>query len=84
MKIAFEIYPPLKMTEDGNNINGLPYQNCIKTEPGRSKRRYSERFGARKGGVFTTVPSTPEPQIITYEKFIEFQILCVCVCVFKK
>ena len=42
MKIAFEIYPPLKMSEDGNNINGLPYQNCIKTEPGRSKRRYSD------------------------------------------
>ena len=77
MKIAFEIYPPLKMTEDGNNINGLPYQNCIKTEPGISKRRSSERFGSRKGGVFTTVPSTPEPQIITYEKFIEFQILCI-------
>ena len=43
MKIAFEIYPPLKMSEDGNNINGLPYQNCIKTtEPERSKRRYSD------------------------------------------
>jgi hypothetical protein len=76
MKIAFEIYPPLKMTEDGNNINGLPYQNCIKTEPGKSKRRYSERFGSRKEGVCTSVPS-PEPQIITYEKFIEFQILCI-------
>ena len=77
MKIAFEIYPPLKMTEDGNNINGLPYQNCIKTEPGSSKRRYSERFGSRKGGAFTTPLPSPEPQIITYEKFIEFQILCI-------
>jgi len=55
----------LKMTEDGNNINGLPYQNCIKTEPGRSKRRYSERFGSRKGGAFTTPLPSPEPQIIT-------------------